>query len=104
MCKITGIFRFKFGERFADALDVQFHKSLLTERMSMGGILTTAHFISQYILFFDRQSLMELLESSGGPYISHENWHTRKKGNIGTSQGFARQGKARTGSHGMGLG
>ena len=70
----------------------------------MDGILTTAYFISQYILFFDRQSLMELLESSGAHTFLMKIGTLEKKGNIGTSQGFARQGKARTGSHGMGLG
>ena len=32
VCKVADIFRFTFGERFLEALDV--HKTLLTERMS----------------------------------------------------------------------
>ena len=42
----------------------------------LGGILTTALFISRCILLFDQERVMELLESNGDPYNSHENWHT----------------------------
>ena len=58
-----------------------------------------ALFISPYILLFNQEILMELLESSGGPYNVHENLHTSKKSNIDTR---ASQGRVRPGEGSMG--
>ena len=93
MCKTKYIFRFTFGERFPDVLDV--HKTLLAEGMNW------LKFLPRSFLFHVTY-IVKPIEPYGVPGVewspcnSHENWYTSEYGNIVTraSPGKVRPGHA----------